>query len=226
MPIQDTEDAELSLVTVNAESEKDTQTTAEEKGTEGENRELSVDDESTTQVAKPNSQADERAKAQEATWYNKIIDGKAEISEAPKWLQGRLQARFDAMNKLPDLEKVASEVAKKEIERQRENAEFDALQKSLPSMGAEEFKLLNQRFQEFKGLGKVKALRTAMELCGLTPDAQEERRIEMAKGRMSLPPSGQSRTKGKNSLIDIAKDQKQWKAFVRSQGSGNIVDEP
>ena len=226
MPIQDTQDAELNFVTVEAEPELDTQTTAEEDGVEGENRELSVDDESTTQVAKPNSQADVRAKAQEVAWYNKVIDGKADISEAPKWLQGRLQARFDAMNKLPDLERIAGDVARGEIAKQREDAEFETMQKSLPTMSTEEFKTLNRRFQEFKGLGKVKALRTAMELCGFTPDALEDKRIDKARGRMSLPPSGQSRAKGKNSLMDIAKDQKQWKAFVKSQGDGNIYDEP
>lgn len=226
MPIQDTLDAELNLVTVEAEPELDTQTTAEEESTEGENRELSVDEESMTQVAKPNSIADARAKAQEVAWYNKVVDGKADISDAPKWLQGRLQSRFDAMNSLPNLEKVAADVAIKELGRQRENAEFENLQKSLPSMSAEEFKLLNQRFQEFKGLGKVKALNTAMELCGFTPEAMDDKRIDKARGRMSLPPSGQSRTKGRTNLIDIAKDQKAWKNFVKSQGDGNIYDEP
>jgi hypothetical protein len=209
---QDTEADELLLEvedTTEAESDEDTQTTEDGEG----ESEISLEtDDSGTKL----TPAEENAKRQEESWLEKVVSGRAEVADAPKWLQGRLNSRLDATNKAPDTE----EVVKKVMAQEREAQEFAELQKQIPRLTAGQAKELQQRFADLKQLGKVKALKTSLELMGLTQKFKEAEARGVAKGRMSLPQSGQPAVKKSGQVggvaLDTIHDDKKWNAMIRA----------
>lgn len=154
------------------------------------------------------------AKQQEDAWYGKIISGKSDIDKAPKWLQTRLGKRLKISEKTDDIEKL---VEQKFVE-QTENQKFDELKRQIPKLTLEQAETLKTKYRELRPLGKYKALSTSLELMGIDKKFQEAEARGVAKARMSLPPSGQTASKSKESLIDIARDEKKWQEFVKSQG--------
>lgn len=225
MPIQDTGGSELEIVTTDAEPEKNTQTTTEKVGAEGEKQELSLP-EGSTQVAKTPSADEVKAKQQEESFFKRVVDNEIDMSKVPKWLQPRVQSRLDAITKTDDLHTVARQVAQEEIDKRNQDAEFKRLKADLPTMSKEQAQAFTEEYKSMLALGKVAALQKTMRMFGYDKESMEDTRMNVSRSRMSLPQVGQPRAKGKESLVDIAKDEKKWKAFVRSQGSGSYDEQP
>lgn len=221
--MSDPNNNELDLDIIGESESVDAEATESEQEVNG----LQLDEESAAQVAsKSLSPAEKSALQQEEAWFKKVVEGTKQIEEAPSWLQARLQKKLDSIAKAPDIKDVAREVALQEIARQKEDAQFNQLQESIPALSKTDAEKLKAKFAELRPLGKVKALETAMEILGLTPDRMEEQSIAKARGKMTLPPSGAPSTKSENDILSIAKDQKRWKEFVKNQGSGMIYTEP
>lgn len=212
---QDIEGDELQLEVIpETESAEDTQAT--DNG-EGESEEVELQFEQEEAQGDKLSPQEENAKRQEDAWLNKVISGKSNVEDAPKWLQNRLNARLEATNKVPETE----EVVKKVLEREREEQEFQAEQKNLPKLTTLQAKQLQDKFAELKPLGKVKALRLAKELLGLSSKVKEAEARGIAKGRMSLPQSGHPSVKRSNQAvggvpIDVIHDDKKWNEMIRN----------
>jgi hypothetical protein len=209
----DTERDELEIDTLEDESDVDTQDTSHEEG-EGEFQESDLDDslesEEDTSVPQQKPQASDAALAQENAWYSKIVTGKTSLEDPrlPSWLRPKLEKRL-GVSEPPKQENI-----KKIIE---EEIRFTDLKKSIPKLTKKQAEELKAKYAEFKPLGKVKALETAIELLGLSKRMQEAERRGLAKGRMSLPPSGQPSEKNQDDILALAKDPKKWKAFIKGQ---------
>jgi antitoxin component HigA of HigAB toxin-antitoxin module len=203
---------ELEIDIEEDESSDDDQTT----GNGEEDKETALNLEIDEKVAKQ-TPAEENAKRQEESWLNKVITGKADVSDAPTWLQGRLNARLEATNKTPETE----EVVKKILAAEREATEFKSLQSQIPKLNSAQAQELQERFAKLKPLGKVEALRTALDLMGLSSKTKEAEMRGIAKGRMSLPMSGQPSVKKSGQSVggvplDVIHDDKKWNAMIRS----------
>lgn len=200
------------------ESDEDTQATESFDG-EGESKEelnLATDEKG----SKP-TPAEENAKRQEEAWLNKVISGKANVEDAPKWLHGRLNARLEATTKVPDTE----EVVKKVLNQERENAEYKALQQQIPPLTERQATELREKVARFKPLGKTEALRTAMDLMGLSDKIREAEARGVAKGRTSIPVSGFPSVKKSGKVVggvplEVVLDDRAWNQMIR-QGAGN-----
>lgn len=163
------------------------------------------------------SPAEENAKRQEEVWLNKVISGKAQVEDAPKWLHGKLNARLDTAAKVPETE----EVVRKVLEKEREAQEFKDIQGQIPKLTPAQAKELQDKFAELKPLGKAKALRTALDLMGLSSKVKEAEMRGVAKGRMSLPQSGQPQVRKSTQAVggvplDVIHDDKKWNEMIRS----------
>lgn len=214
---QDIEDDELQLDvedTSETESDEDTQTTDKEKDGEGESEEeLNLETDEKVEKLSP---AEENAKRQLDAWYSKVVAGKAKVEDAPKWLQKGLNGRLEAINEEPNIDqKITQVLAKKE-----EDQEFKSLQSQIPKLTKEQAEQLTEKFAELKPIGKVKALRTALELMGLSEKMREAEKRGIAKGRTSIPVSGQPSVKRSNQSVggvplDVIRDDKKWNKAVR-----------
>ena len=230
MPTQTTDGSELEIVTTDAEPEKTTRTTA--TGAEGEKSELSLPEESdNTQVAKQSSPDEVKAKQQEDSFFKRIVDNEIDITKVPKWLQPRVQSRLDTISKSDDLHTVARQVAQEEIDKRNEDADFKRLKADLPEMSKEDAKAFTEEYKSLLKLGKVTALQKTMKMFGYDKNSQEDARMNNARSRMSLPQVGQSRAKGKESMVggvprSVVQNQKEWKQFVQSQGAGSYDERP
>lgn len=209
MPNTTTDGDELEIDIAEAESAVDTQTTDEDS--EGES-ELTLESEEKVEKLSP---AEENAKRQEEAWLEKVVSGKAEITDAPKWLQGRIESRLNVTTKLPETE----EVVKKVIAQERETLEFKALQSRIPKLTATQAKELQERFAELRPLGKTKALQLALDLMGLSQKINDAERRGIAKARMSLPVSGQPSVRKLAQVggvdLDVIHDDKKWNEMIR-----------
>lgn len=202
---------ELELTIEEDESSDDTQNSDAEGESETELN-LEIDE----KVAKQ-TPAEENAQRQVDSWVNKVINGKAEVEDAPKWLQARLNAKLEATNNVPE----TAEVVKKVLAEEREAAEFKSLQSQIPKLNSAQAQELQERFAKLKPLGKVEALRTALDLMGLSSKTKEAEMRGIAKGRMSLPMSGQPSVKKSGQSVggvplDVIHDDKKWNAMIRS----------
>ena len=212
---QDTTEDELQLEVISeTESAEDTQATENGEGESETEVELNLEtDESKVDKLSP---AEENAKRQEEAWLGKVTSGKANVEDAPGWLQKRLNARLEATDKVPETE----EVVKKVLTQEREAAEFKAEQASIPKLTALQAQELKSKFAELKPLGNVKALRLAKELLGLSSKVKEAEERGIAKGRMSLPRSGQPSVKKSGQVggvpLDVIHDEKKWNDLVRN----------
>jgi hypothetical protein len=210
---------ELQLeVIAQDESIGDSQTTEQ---SEGETEETQLNLETDEAEVGKLSPAEENAKRQEEAWLNKIIAGKAQVEDAPKWLHARLEGRLNATVKLPETE----EVVKKLLEKEREAQEFKALQAQIPKLTPVQAKELTDRFNTLKAAGKVVALQAALDAMGLSQKVKEAEMRGMAKGRMSFPQSGQpSVRKPEQATIggvpmDVLSDEKKWNEMIRTGDS-------
>jgi len=212
---QDTQGDELQLEVIpETETVEGSQDTQESEGeTEDNGLNLETDE---PQVDKL-SPAEENAKRQEEAWLNKVILGKAQVEEAPKWLQNRLNSRLEATNKVPATEELIEKaLAKKEAER-----EFKARQKQIPKLTPQQAKELNERFNALRPAGKVVALNAALDAMGLSQKIREAEERGVAKGRMSLPKSGQPSVRKSEQVVggvplDVIGDDKRWNEMIRN----------
>ncbi len=216
---QDTEGNELNLdVIPEAESDENTQDSG---NTEGEFTEETLQLETEVEKVDKLSPQEANAKAQEEAWLTKVTSGKADVEDAPTWLQKRLNARLKATNNVPETE----EVVKKVLAQEREAQEFKDLQKQIPRLTADQAKQLNDKFAEYKPLGNVKALATALEILGLSSKMKEAEARGIAKGRVSFPASGQSSVRKSSQSVggvplDTIHSDKAWNEMIR-RGSQN-----
>lgn len=210
--VQDIEVDELDLVIDENESVEDTQHTDGEG--ESEDAELNLNDD--TQVDKL-TPAQQNAKRQEEAWLNKVVTGAAEVSEAPKWLHNRLNTRLETLEEAPQTEDVVRKVLNQELQAQ----EFKTLQSQIPKLSSLQAKELQDRFSELKPLGNVKALRTALDLMGLSQKVTDAEKRGIAKGRQSLPKSGHPSIKESSKAVggvpmDIVSDNAKWNDMIRN----------
>lgn len=210
---QNTGGDELDLeVITEDESAEDTQYIQED---EGESEELNLETEE-AQVDKL-SPAEENARKQEEAWLNKVISGNAAVEDAPKWLQGRLNKRLDAVEKAPDTE----EVVRKVLEKEREDAEFQERKSQIPKLTPAQAKEFTERYNQLRPAGKLAALNTVIELMGLSQKMREAEQRGIAKGRMSLPRSGQPAVRKSDQVVggvpmDVIQDDKKWNEMIRT----------
>jgi hypothetical protein len=218
MPSEDTTGDELQLEVIpDTEPSADTQTTVTG---EEESEEVQANLETEEPKVDKATPAEENAKRQEEAWLGKVVSGKAEVEDAPKWLQGRLNTRLETINKIPETE----EVVKKVLTQEREAQEFTDLQKQIPKLTPLQARELQDRFAELKPLGKSKALRTALDLMGLSQKIKDAETRGVAKGRMSLPKSGQPSVRKSDQVVggvplEVINDDKQWNEMIR-KGQG------
>lgn len=211
---QDTTGDELQLeVTSEAETVEDTQDT----NGEGESEDTQVQLETGESEVDKLTPAEENAKRQEEAWLSKVISGKAQVEDAPKWLHGRLEARLEATNKVPETEEVVKQV----LEREKEAQEFKSLQGQIPKLTAAQAKELQDRFNALKPAGKVVALKAALDAMGLSQKIKEAEQRGVAKGRMSLPQSGQPPVRKPEKVVggvplDIVHDDRKWNEMIRN----------
>lgn len=163
--------------------------------------------------------AEQNAKKQEEVWLGKVISEKSNVEDAPTWLQSRLNARLEAMNKVPETEEVVRQVLAKE----RDAQEFKTLQAEIPKLSPAQAKQLQDKFAELKPLGNVKALRTALDLMGLSQKMKEAEQRGVAKGRISLPKSGQPAVRKSeqsvgNVPMSVVEDNKAWLNMIKNAG--------
>jgi len=210
---QATNDDELQLeVTSEDESVEDTQDSDNAEG-ESEDTQVQFEEEPQTDKLSP---AEENAKRQEEAWLGKIISGKAEVSDAPKWLQGRLDSRLEATNKIPETE----DVIRKVLEKEREDDKFKELQTKIPKLSPAQAKELNERYKTLRPAGKVVALQNALDAMGLSEKVREAEMRGITKGKMSLPVSGQLPVRKSEQAVggvplDVVHDDKKWNEMVR-----------
>lgn len=211
---QDTKADELQLeVIAESESAEGSQDTQESEG----ETETQVQLETEEPTAERLSPAAENAKKQEEAWLSKVISGKAQVEDAPKWLHARLEARLEATNNVPETE----EVVKKVLEQEREASEFKALQGQIPKLTATQAKELTDRFNSLKAAGKVVALKAALDAMGLSQKVREAEMRGVAKGRMSIPSSGQPsvRKASKETIggvpANVLSDEREWNKMIQ-----------
>jgi len=212
---QDTEGDELQLEVIpEAESDGDHQTT--DKG-EGDAADSSVKlEESDAKADKKLTPAEESARKQEETWLAKVIAGKSKVEEAPNWLQDKLNARLETISDAPKTE----EIVKQALAKERKAQEFSDLQKQIPALTKAQAKELTDRYNQLKGADNVAALKTVLDAMGLSQKLKEAEARGIAKGKMSLPKSGQPAVRKSdvsvgNVPLDVIQDDKKWNQMIR-----------
>lgn len=163
--------------------------------------------------------AQEQAERQVEAWLQKVTSGAAKIEDAPGWVQKRLNTALELEAKQPEIE----EVVRKTLERERANAEFKELQAQIPPLTPAQASELKERFNALKSPGKeALVLRTLLDAMGLSQKVKEAEQRGIAKGRLSLPPSGQpAGRKAEQRIIggvpeDVINDDKKWNEAVRA----------
>lgn len=216
MPSNTAENDELQLEVISeSDGVEDTQTT----DGEGESEDTKLNLETEEQKVDKLTPAQEQAQRQENTWLNNVIAGKKTVEEAPQWLQARLNARLEATNKAPDTE----ELVKKILEKEREDGLFKELQSQIPKLTAAQAQELQERFNSLKVAGRVIALKSALDAMGLSQKLKEAEQRGVAKGRMSLPRSGQPSVRKSEQLVggvplSVIQDNKAWHEMLRNGG--------
>jgi len=212
-----TEVDELQLEVIdNGESQAGSQDTEGEGETEKVQVNLEKDDTQSNKL----TPAQENAKRQEETYLNRIsgeeINPKTEkpyeIEDAPKWLQPKLKEQLFAKNEVPETEAVV----KKVLEQEREDVQFKEIQSQIPKLTPTQAQELQDKYKDLKVLGKVKALQLALDLMGLSREVKEAEMRGVAKGKMSLPKSGNSATRGSGEAEHViaAQSDKSWKDYL------------
>ena len=211
---QDTETDKLQLeVIAEDESEIDAQNT----DGEGESSDTSVNLNDNATAEKKLSPAEESAKKQEDSWLAKVIAGKSKVEEAPQWLQSKLNARLEVISAPQQTE----EIVKQAMANERKAQEFQARQKQIPPLTKAQAKEFTDRFNQLKGADSLAALNTVIDAMGLSSKLKEAEARGIAKGKVSLPRSGQSAVRKSESEIiggvskDIIHDEKKWNKMIR-----------
>jgi hypothetical protein len=214
---QDTEGDELHLEVIpEAESDVDRQTTSDGEGGDVETTvKLEEDDGPAAKKPTPN---EESAKRQEESWLANVIAGKKKVEDAPKWLQPKISSRLETIGNAPKTE----EIVKQAIAKERKSLEFKDLQKQIPPLTREQAKELTDRYNALKGADNVSALRTVLDAMGLSQKIKEAEARGVAKGKISLPRSGQPAVRKQESELvggvpkDVIHDEQKWRKMIQS----------
>ena len=210
---QDTEADELHLeVTAEGESVDDTQTTENGEGESDTVVNLETDDKKVEKL----SPAEEQARKQVETWFEHVTSGAKKLEDAPTWVQKKLNARLEQSG--PSTE----EIVRKALAEQQEDAEFKALQAEIPSLTPAQAKELQDRYKSLRPAGKVVALKTSLEAMGLNSKLKEAEQRGIAKGKMSLPRSGQPSVRKSEEMIDgvpmsTITNNKSWNQLMKNR---------
>lgn len=208
---ENTKDSELDLqVTTDGESLESSQTT----DGEGENGDSSLILEDEPKVEKL-SPAEENAQRQVDHWLLEVTAGRKKFEDAPTWVQKRMSPKLEATQ---DIESVVQNALAKE----REDQEFKELQSSIPALTEAQAKELQERYRLLKPAGKVVALRNALDAMGLSSKLKEAEQRGIAKGKVSLPRSGQPSVKksepvieGTNIPLNVVQDNKAFRKLFQ-----------
>lgn len=209
MPLSNDTNTDSDELELKVQATEEAESGGDQDATKTEQTEVMALDEQ-EQVAKP-TPAEISAQNQLEAWHAKILAGKADITAAPTWMQPKLMEKLQVKEKEPEIEKLIEE----KLQKEREEIQFKNMVEALPELPREKAEELKSHFKELRPLGKVKALELAKKLAGLDEELREAEERGIARGRMSLPASGQPAPKPKN-VLDIAKDQKAWEQFRKS----------
>jgi len=213
---ESTQDSELHLeVTPDSESLESSQTTLDGEG-EIEDARLNLDSEN-EQKADKQTLADENAKRQVDHWQQEVNAGRKDLKDAPAWVQKRIAALKEGSEAQNDTEQVVRRV----LEKEREDAEFKDLQGQIPALTAAQAKELQERYKVLRPAGKVAALKACLDAMGLSQKLKEAEQRGIAKGKMSLPKSGQPSVKRSESTVagvpvSTIQNNAAWENFVKS----------
>jgi len=212
---QDTKADELEIDIAEDESGNDSRTIENNEG-EQEDSELNLEVQEEAPVDKL-SPAEAHAKQQEEAWLSKVISGKSDVTDAPSWLHARLNTRLESTNNAPNTE----DVVKKILEQEREENEFKNLQSEIPKLTPLQAKELQERFSSLKSAGKVVALRASLDAMGLSQKLKDAEAKGIAKGRMSIPRSGQPSVRKSDQSVggvplNVINDDKAWNKMIRT----------
>jgi hypothetical protein len=149
------------------------------------------------------------AQQQEDAWTNKVLSGKADIEEVPQWLKYRVEKRLNSTIKNDSLK----DELKKVVQAELEESQFVELQEKISSekLPKKLIEELKQQYNEFRPLGKLKALNLAYKF--IINNKQE---VKINNGT-ALPPSGQPKKLKANDILSVAQDEKAWNALVRQR---------
>lgn len=211
----DTEDGKLELqVTPSGESLESSQTT----DGEGENGDSSLNLEIEEPKVEKLSTAEENAERQVEHWLLEVSSGKKKLEEAPTWVQKRMASRLEG--KTPDIEQAVQNALAKE----REDQTFKELQAQIPALTEDQAKELQERFKSLRPAGKVVALQNALDAMGLSSKLKDAEMRGIAKGKVSLPRSGQPSVKKSEQSIDgiplsTISDNAAWNKMMKERRS-------
>lgn len=206
---QDIKDGELDLkVTTEDESVDDTQDTGDNG--EGESGTVLEDEQQVEKL----SPAEENRKKQLEVWSANVASGAKKLEDAPSWVQKELTKPSAVSGDELEL-KIAKVLAK-----QQEDLEFKELQSKIPALSPVQAQELRERYRALNGAGKVAALRAAMDAMGLSEKVKEAEERGIAKGRMSLPKSGQPVVrKSEQSVagvpLNVITNNAEWNKFMK-----------
>ena len=226
---QDMQDDELQTEVIDPnESVDDTQDTPANSGDEGESEtETKVElekDQPESQVDKQLSPAEKSARIQEESWLQNVLEGKKAVKDAPTWLQPRLNKRLEEVSNPVNTESTVEKEVQKALAKQQEDSDFKALQSKIPPLTPAQNRELQERYQSLKPAGRVVALRNAMDAMGLSERIADAEKRGIAKGKMSLPRSGQPAVRKQDSKLvggvplDVVTDEAKWAELVRTGG--------
>lgn len=210
---QDGESLELEI-TADSESLESSQTTDDGEGEIGDS---SLNLETSEPKVDKLTPAEENAQRQVDHWLLEVSSGRKKFEDAPNWVQKRMSPALEG--KTPDIEQVVQSA----LEKERENQRFKELQATIPALTPSEAKELQERFNLLRPAGKVVALQNALDAMGLGSKLKQAEQRGIAKGRMSLPRSGQPSVKKSEQSIDgvplkVITNDAEWNKMVKSQG--------
>lgn len=210
---QDSESLELEI-TADSESLESSQTTDDGEGEIGDS---SLNLETSEPKVDKLTPAEENAQRQVDHWLLEVSSGRKKFEDAPGWVQKRMSPALEG--KTPDIEQVVQSA----LEKERENQRFKELQATIPALTPSEAKELQERFNLLRPAGKVVALQNALDAMGLGSRLKQAEQRGIAKGRMSLPRSGQPSVKKSEQSIDgvplkVITNDAEWNKMVKSQG--------
>lgn len=184
------EDAELLQPADPESADADANDTDDEENVGGEQEQegLDLEDDSDESESKEAPSKAEEQKLKQIKAYQKKVDsGEITLQDLPddqKWLSEYLKPKYE----------LDKDAVKKVLQEEKEAERFDSLKSDLEKADLESDKVstLNAKFKYYrsKGLSKLDALESAMEIAGV--DLHEEE-LKVKKQKMKLPKPG---TKG------------------------------
>lgn len=212
---ESTLDSELGLqVTDNSES---LETSQDSGNTEGEIEGSKLNLETSESKVDKLSPAEENAIRQVEHWMLEVTSGRKTVEDAPTWVQKRLTAKLEATQTVSE-----DEIVQKVSKQVQENAEFDAEKASLPAMTPEQAEEFKKQYAILRPAGRLAALRAVKAMMGFGSKVKEAEQRGIAKGKTSLPRSGQPSVKKPENAIDgvptsVITNDKEWKKMLKSK---------